>query len=71
MTISIGGRGGPPFGGEVPPSPDESNGAVNMSDMSHLLLYGDNGEDQEPGAGTTGATTRRGGQEDDDDEEDV
>ena len=42
-----------PLAGEGPPSPDASTNAanVNLSDVSHLLLYGDNGDEQEGGDG--------------------
>lgn len=54
MTISIGRKaaGGPTYGeaGEGPPSPDTSAsnaGNVNLSDVSQMLLYGENSEEQE------------------------
>jgi hypothetical protein len=60
MTISIGRKSAPTFGGdegaggEESPSPDTSNaGNVNLSgdDVSQLLLYGDNVEEQEQEGG--------------------
>ena len=62
MTISIGGRnsaeGGSAYaegaeGSGQPPSPDggsNTGGNVNLSDVSQLLMYGDNNEEQEGGS---------------------
>lgn len=52
MSISIGGRstGGSSFGGETRlHQPSEEQSSVNISDVSHLLLYNDNeGDESEP-----------------------
>jgi len=52
MSISIGGRGsgGTSFGGEARLQGGEEQSSVNISDVSHLLLYSDNGD----GEGDTG-----------------
>jgi hypothetical protein len=48
MSISIGGgaAGGSSFGGETRMPGSEEQSSMNISDVSHLLLY-DNGEDGE------------------------